>query len=263
MDRPVEPWSRRRLIALAVGVGLVVVMLVVGLGLAVRSAVTHARHDDAPESSGGQATGEAVDRDAVLAAPMLPVSEQDSRQGVPAATPAAALTVPNSTTTGPARVVSGFPHTPEGAVGQLAAIEQTVLMAMDVARAREVHQAWTVPGAVSVEAWPLMGNVRSFLGSARMGDQLDSGASVTAVPVGAQVKGVDGPDWVVACVLMDVRALVRVESRMAYGYCEAMAWRRGRWMIASPRAAAVAPSTWPGTDLAREAGWRTWHVAGE
>ncbi len=260
-DQP-QAWSRRRLWVLLAGVCVVGLALLVGLGFAIRTAVVHATRTITPAAATRPAGGR-VDRDVLLAEPMLQVAPADALGGAPAVEPAAALTVPNSTRTGPARVVTGFPRTPEGAVGQLAAIEQTVLSEMDVARAGEVHRAWVVPGAVPVDQWPLVRHVQSFLGSAGMTGRLEAGARVTVDPVAAQVKATDGPDWVVVCVLVDVRALVRVESRMAYGYCEAMAWRGGRWMVASPGAAAVAPSTWPGTELAARAGWRTWHVAGE
>ena len=40
------------------------------------------------------------------------------------------------------------------------------------------------------------------------------------------MKGVDGPDWLVACVLLEVRATISAEARMGYGYCERMHGRR-------------------------------------
>ena len=47
---------------------------------------------------------------------------------------------------------------------------------------------------------------------------------------------------------------------MGYGYCERMLWSPAeqRWMIAPGNPPAVAPATWPGTELAQQAGWRTW-----
>jgi len=47
-------------------------------------------------------------------------------------------------------------------------------------------------------------------------------------------------------------------ARIAFGHCERMQWQDTRWVIAAGAAPARAPSTWPGTDLAAEAGWRTW-----
>ena len=51
-------------------------------------------------------------------------------------------------------------------------------------------------------------------------------ATVVAVPAAGQVKGVDGPDWAVACVLFEVRATITVEARIGYGYCERMQWQQ-------------------------------------
>ena len=99
--------------------------------------------------------------------------------------------------------------------------------------------------------------------------------SVQVVPVAGQVKGVDGDDWVLACVLVQVTAVITTTARIAYGHCERMQWQglpgqdtagrdaagqdaAGRWMIAPGTAPAPAPATWPGTDTAAEAGWRTW-----
>ena len=107
-----------------------------------------------------------------------------------------------------------------------------------------------------------MGHVQSFLSTARMGSVKDPRTTVTVTPAAAQVKATDGPDWVVACVLSEVRAVINVEARMGFGYCERMQWDGSRWLIAPGEPPAVAPSTWPGTDLAFAAGWRTWATTG-
>jgi hypothetical protein len=91
-----------------------------------------------------------------------------------------------------------------------------------------------------------------------MGSAKDITTTVVATPAAAQVKGSDGPDWVLACVLLDMRATITADARMGYGYCERMGWRAGRWMIAAGTPPARAPSTWPGSDLSIKAGWRTW-----
>ena len=75
------------------------------------------------------------------------------------------------------------------------------------------------------------------------------------------MKATDGPDWTIACVLVDVRAVIAQEARMAYGYCERMQWAGNRWLIAPGTPPADAPSTWPGTDLAFQAGWQTWPIS--
>ena len=239
--------------------------MLIGLGLFVRSAMGQRDVSDvkgpAPRSdpSATQPTAEQR-RDALAAAPMLAVSAEDSRSGDPAVLQALSITIPDATQIGSARVPSGFPHTSEGAVAQLASIEVVVLQAMSVPRTVEVYRAWADPAAESAAQWRLTADVRNFLGAARMGQQKDVTTTVTVTPVAAQVKATDGRDWVVACVLVDVRAVIATEQRMAYGYCERMQWSGGRWTIAPGPPPAEAPSTWPGTELAAAAGWRAWQT---
>lgn len=261
-----QPWGKPKIWALLVGVVVVFVTLVAGLGLSIRAAFT-AGHDGPADAAAtvpaGDEAGQAARRDRLAAEPMMQVSQTDSTGGVPAARVAPAIDVPASTMIGPAKVAAGFPHTPEGAAAQLAAIEVAVLTEMSIARTHEIHAAWSMPGAPVIEAWPLMGNVQSFLGAAGMGSAKDVGTMVTVIPVAAQIKATDGPDWVVACVLSDVRAVVRTEARVVYGYCERMAWDGRRWLVAPGTPPAAAPSTWPGTELAIKAGWRTWDRPGQ
>jgi hypothetical protein len=78
----------------------------------------------------------------------------------------------------------------------------------------------------------------------------------------AMVKGTDGPDWVVACVLLDIQVSIRTEARMGYGHCSRMQWAEARWQIAPGVAPAKAPSAWPGSVAAVDAGWLTWQEVG-
>jgi len=88
--------------------------------------------------------------------------------------------------------------------------------------------------------------------------RLEPGQVVVTTPVGAMVKGTDGPTWTLACVLVTVRARVKAEARIAYGHCERMTWQTGRWVIGSGLAPARAPGTWPGSEAMVAAGWRSW-----
>ena len=78
-----------------------------------------------------------------------------------------------------------------------------------------------------------------------MGEIKDPSASVTLEPAAALVKGTDGPDWAIVCVLMKVTATYRQEAQVAFGHCERMQWVGGRWMIA-PGAAAGTGALRPG-----------------
>ena len=76
-------------------------------------------------------------------------------------------------------------------------------------------------------------NVRSFLAAARQsGDAKDASTFVSITPAAYQVKGADGEDWVVACVLFDVTARIADVARMGYGTCERMQWTTEGWRIA-------------------------------
>lgn len=198
-------------------------------------------------------------RDGIAAAPMLQVSGADATAGTPSTVIGPTIQIPAPTTSGPARVAAGFPRTPEGAVGQLAAILGEVVQTMSIPRAHEVYQAWSEPGAAPAEQWSMTHHVATFLSSAGLpGQEAGTRARIEVAPAAAQIKGADGQDWVVACVLLDVHASIVQSVEVAYGHCEPMIWRGDRWVIASGPAPAAAPSTWSGTDLAAQAGWRTW-----
>ena len=256
-------WGRGRLLAVLVGPVLTVSLLVAGLVFAVTSALTDPTEQGevAPgpvvQPVGPDRRAVSVDRDSIVRAPMLRVDPGAARPTAPAAVTGPTLLVPPPTGAGPAGVATGFPRTPEGAVGQLGAIGTAVLQGMSIPYTNDVYTAWAMPGGVGIQRWPMTVNVQAFLEAARMGPEKDLAATVIAVPAAGQVKGVDGPDWAVACVLFDVRATITVEARMGYGYCEQMQWREGRWMIAPGASPARAPSTWPGSELSVRAGWRT------
>ena len=260
-----DQWGRRRLVRTLVVVAMAALLLLGGLVYAVYSAVASTRTTTAAPAAAAQAAAQLppgpARRDAIAAAAMLAVPPEASRSGTPSARQSLTLTLPPAGKVGPADVPTGFPQTPEGAIGQLAAIETTVLQGMSIDRAHQVHAAWSTTNAVPVEAWELTGNIQAFLSSGAGGQYADSlHAAVVATPVAAQVKGVDGTDWVLACVLLDVKAQISTQARIAYGHCERMQWTDqdgGRWVIGDGPAPARAPSTWPGTDLAAQAGWKT------
>ncbi|MCB2176452.1 MAG: hypothetical protein KQH57_11635 [Actinomycetales bacterium] len=254
------PWSRRRLLAVAATIVATALVALGGLVIAVVEAATSSGTSNLEANSAGvEDTASGPDRrDAIAAAGMLQVSAQDARSGTPSLTSAGTIAVPIATTLGAAEVPTGFPRTPEGAVGQLAAIATTVLDAMSIEETTAVYAAWSADGAPPVDTWELARAVQGFLGSAA-GQYTDrTTTQVHATPVAGQIKGTDGPDWVVACVLLDVRATVVTEARTAWGHCARMQWQTGRWVIGAGAAPAEAPSTWPGTDLAAKAGWLDW-----
>lgn len=254
-------WGRGRLLVTLIMVGLAGTGMLGGLGYAAYATLTQpTTTTPTPATTATTAFAGEAGRDAIAAVPMFAVSPADARGGIPATTAVPTIAIPAATRLGPAGVPTGYPHTPEGAVGQLAAIAQTVLQTMTIQTATTVHQAWTAPGALESADWDLTAAVQAFLASAAGAWAGDPGLQVLVTPAAGQVKGADGTDWVVACVLLDVQATAVTQARTAFGHCERMTWdpTTTRWVIAPGAAPARAPSTWPGTDLAAEAGWLTW-----
>lgn len=257
-----EAWGRRRLLAMVAGAAVVVVALVVGLALSVWYALGGSMRTPTANGAASAAVGDDLPvRERIAAAPMAVVDRQAAYTPEPAAvnSPTMRVPLPADDDPGLAGVAVGFPHSPAGAVGQWAAIERRVLEAMDLQVADEVRRAWVLPGGPSLAEWELTRSVQAFLASAKQaGQRKDTSTLVAASPAGALVKGSDGPDWVLACVLLDVRAVVNVEARTGYGLCARMVWVEDRWMVGPGSQPATAPSTWPGSASATRAGWLTW-----
>lgn len=253
----VVPLSRTQLLGVLAGLLLVGGVLLYGLGYTLVSSFSAGSARAGGQSKANSDADPAQRRDLIAAAPMAKVAEDAGITPGVAITLPPAIRLPAATTIGASGVPSGFPHTPEGAAAQVAAIEVRVLSAMSLPLATEVHRGWAMPGGVAAADWSQTRNVQSFLTHARQSsNELDPGTLVSVTPAAIQIKGTDGPDWVVACVLLDVRAALKAEARMGYGTCERMQWTGDRWLIGPGAPPALAPSTWPGSDASVEAGWQ-------
>ena len=239
------------------GLLLVGGVLLYGLGYTLVSSFSAGTAPDGVLSSAHPEADPAQRRDLIAATPMAEVAQDAGlAPGVAISLPPA-IRLPAATTIGASGVPSGYPRTPKGAAAQLAAIEVRVLSAMSLPLATEVYRDWAMPGGVGAADWSQTRNVQSFLTHARQSsNQLDPGTLVSVTPAALQIKGADGPDWVVACVLLDVRAALKAEARMGYGTCERMQWTGDRWLIGPGAPPASAPSTWPGSDASVVAGWQ-------
>lgn len=253
-------WGRRKLIALLIGATAAAAILLAGLAIVVINAIGTGNPDrSAPAKSFPiRADGlRGVDyRNSVAARPMLQASASDLKPAPASLAQQGTLVVDPPTDTGKAHVSTGFPHSKAGAVAQLAAIEVATLIPMSIPNAKDVFTAWSEPGA-SFRNWELAAAIRSFQVASKAGDG-DRDTVVTATPVGAQVKGSDGPDWVLACVQLDMTIKVAKEARFGYGHCSRMQWSGGRWLIGSGTPPTQAPSTWPGSQRSVDAGWLRW-----
>jgi hypothetical protein len=256
-------WSRRRLLVMLAGAVVLALVVVTGLVMAVAAAI--GSHDPVtggetqPKrtwTAGADGVRGEEYRDALAAEAMLVANETDLQPAAPSLDKPKRIEIPASTSTGPADVPSGFPHTPEGAVAQLASIEIAALTPMSVQFARDVYDGWSQDSS-QFDQWEIAQSIQSFHAHAGTVDG-DGAISVTASPVGAQIKGSDGPDWVLACVQLDVTAAIEEQTRFGFGHCERMQWSGDRWMIAAGKQPAQAPSTWPGSQRSLEAGWLMW-----
>ena len=269
-ERPAPEWSRQKMLALLIGAALTAVLLVVGIVLAVVYAVHPARHTaergatsttsttgDGGTGRSGQ-TGTTVDpRDALADKPMPTVDEADSRPG-PVSTndPGTPITLPAATIAGPAQVPTGFPHTPQGAMAQLAAIDQTALESGTLAGAREVIAGWAMPGGPTTSSWSGVQAMAEFFDAAGLSGGGNNQLAIVATPLMGQLKGNVGPDFVVPCVDYEIDVTLQQTSRGAAADCQRMVWTGNRWLIGPGAQPAYAPSTWPGTDTAIGVGYR-------
>lgn len=267
--QPGQPWTRQRLLLGLATAGLLVIAALLGVALAVAQTMAAGSLPAAPTSSTDVGPGSGANaspvteeasavRDRIAAAPMVSLPSEAAIRPDPALTPAPPIRVPDAVNgRGPAGIPV-FPRTYRGAVAQLAAIDVAVLEAMSIPFTKDVHDAWVLPGGPAMDTWDLAANVAAFLRSSRQGAAKDTATVVRVRPVGAMVKGADGPDWLVACVLLDVSATIRAEARMGWGHCARMQWVGGRWQIAPGAPPAPAPSAWPGSKAAVAAGWLSW-----
>jgi hypothetical protein len=234
--------------------------VVIGVAMLIAQSVRPAQivGDGAPPGGGFGALSPASVRDRIAAAPMASEDAAAATRPDPATELAPPIHVPDSISgRGPAGVPV-FGHTAEGAVAQLAAIDESVLEAMSVPQARDVHTTWVESGGPSFEEWDLTQNVTAFLRGARQGATKDVTTMVAVTPAGGLVKGTDGPDWTLACVLLDVEATIQTSFRMGWADCQRMQWTGQRWLIGAGVQPATAPSAWPGSKAALAAGWLTW-----
>ncbi len=267
--------ERGRGVVLAAG-GLVVVLVLCGVGYLVIGAV----RDDgsgptaAPGSgpatssptasaavpaSGSVPTDVAARQDALAAAPMLqlpasaaqPQPLVDETAGPPILIPApTARVVPG----GPP-VPTGFPHTSQGALAQLVAIDEAALSTTDLDRVHEVYAWAAAPGAVPEAEWSPAYGVRTLIDHLGGRDEALRAHAVFQAAQ-AQIKGTVGPDFVVACVLGELTVTAASVAQAGVGDCQRMVWRDGRWWIGPGAQPAWAPSAWPGSADAVRAGWR-------
>jgi hypothetical protein len=265
-------WSRRKMLALLVTAALTVAALVAGLVLIVVQVVSPTRDGDHASVVGGsvgKVTSPATDagptrtvsaaeaRDALAARPMPAVPESASRPSpISNRDPGPPTVLPRATRTGPAGVPTGFPRTPEGAMAQLAALDQTALQSGSLSGARDVIADWAMPGGPTTTTWSGVRAMSTLLNATGLSSGGSPQLAAVLTPRMGQIKGSVGPDFVVPCVDFELDVTLQQTARGATADCQRMVWHGDRWMIGSGDEPAQPPSVWPDTDLALDVGYR-------
>ncbi len=156
-------------------------------------------------------------------------------------------------------VAQGFPRTPEGALAQLKALDETGMQGLDPAAYDLAWQELALPGAPASSG---VGLVRAA-SAARSTGRLDPTGPVDGLISTYQVdagliKGTaDDGNFVVPCVLGELSVITTNAARRAgVGDCQAMRWVGGRWRISPTALPSAAACGWPGTEEAVIAGYR-------
>jgi len=204
----------------------------------------------------GRTASAEAHRDAVAAAPMAAAPASAAQPSVLSSRDPGVIELPASTSTGPAGIPSGFPHTTAGAVAQLAAVDTDVLNTATLDRARQVIDRWAAPGGPTGSSWSAVKALAGFQSAAGLSGGTNPGLAVRATPMMGLVKATDGPDWAVVCINFEVDATLKQTARVAAADCQRMLWDADRWLIGPGTEPAPAPSIWPGTDAAIDAGYR-------
>lgn len=267
-----KPWERGKLVAV-LGVALAACLLaVLGLGLAVYYTLNPGHHSAAaaPGDANGDGPVTQSPRPTSTADPGTQQYAEDTlaNKAMPtvdlsAAQPAAVSTrnpgtliVPKATTTGAAGVPTGFPHTPAGALAQMAAIDQTAMQSGTLSGVRVVIGQWSSPGGPNQQSWSGDAAMADFLSSAGLSGAGSAQLAMVVTPVMGLVKGTVGPDFVVPCVDFQFDVTLNSTQHVAEADCERMVWQGDRWVIGPGAEPADPPSVWADTETAIAVGYK-------
>jgi len=169
------------------------------------------------------------------------------------------LTLPTPSTVVGRWIPDGFPSTPEGALAQLAALNETGTRGGDPTTYARAYNETALPGAPAVADSGLHTVLTRFRTRAAIpAGEPKPGLTVTYDVTHGLIKGsTDSGRYVVACTLGQLT--FDFESRttsFGVGDCQAMRWTGTAWRISPGARAAYAPSAWPGSLDSVKAGYR-------
>lgn len=273
--RDTPRWSRRRMTALVLGASGLVAVLLWGLALTLMSVLhssTTSGQTDIPVTSGrsrpdGSPARSAQEieaaRDELAARPMpktkTPVSDvYRPWEPAPLSTraPGEPIVLPPGRGMDQLGVSTGYPRTPEGALAQLAAIDQAAMQSGSLPGVRAVISRWAAPGGPTATSWTGVKAMTGLLDSAGLSAAGSPSLNVVFTPAMGLVKGTVGDDFAVVCVDFAVDITLDLTRSAALADCQRMLWQDGRWVIGPGSEPAEVTSVWPGTDAALEVGFR-------
>ncbi len=267
LQGPANPeWSPQRMRRLVLGCTAAGVLLLVAGGWAFLSRTSHGGASAAtspvrPSSSPiVRLNNEVVARDELAARPMPSLPAYAARPApVSTRNPGPPVMLPPASRANAGAVATGYPHTPAGALAQLAALDQAALQSGSVPAARAIAGAWVLPGGPSPDQWFGTRSTAAFLSAAGLSGGGSPSLTLRATPMMGMIKGAVGSDFVVACVNFELEATLATTARVAVADCQRMLWtgpdRGGQWQIAPGPEAARPSAAWPDTDAAIDAGY--------
>ena len=170
--------------------------------------------------------------------------------------PGAPIVLPPSRGIDRVGVTTGYPQTSEGAVAQLAAIDQAALQSLSLPGVRAVISEWAAPGGPTAVTWSGVKAMAGLLDSAGLPGSGSPSLTIVVTPAMGLVKGTVGEDFTVVCVDFAVEVALGQTRSAAVADCQRMLWQNGRWLIGPGAEPAEAESVWPDTDAAYDVGFR-------
>ena len=276
LNRPMSAqageWGRGKLLAVLITAAVVVSLLAVGLVVALDTTLrprppapqgappaVPSPSERGPVQPGDE---EQTHRDSLAATPMRSVPLSAALPQAVSVRAPGVIILPRPTRIGPVGVLTGYPHTPQGALAQLAALDKAAMQPANLGAARAVIAAWAAPGGPTPESWSGVKAMADFLTALGMSGGGSPDLALVVTPLMGLVKGTVGPDFVVACVDFEFDATVQMTLRVAVADCQRMVWQGDRWVVGPGEEPARAPSVWPDTDTAIDAGYLDLRVEG-
>lgn len=156
-------------------------------------------------------------------------------------------------------IPDGFPPTAEGALAQLVALNQAGMSGGDPEIYDRAYAQLALPGAPPVADAGLHVLLREFRKAAGIAaGEMTDGLTVRYEVTHGLIKGTaDSGRYVVACTLGQFSVDDQGQgTSVGVGDCQALRWTGSTWRISPGPRAAYAPSAWPGTSEAVDAGYR-------